>query len=129
MTKKQVGRKAIGDNPMTASERKSRQREALRASGGKIFSIDVKGEYMLWIRESAKATEKKDTEILKSLVESSIVRFIEINQQAEVLIAHGGTDEQLRQFMIDNMFPRITNPIDYLSKDAHNETSTISNQI
>jgi hypothetical protein len=117
--KQKRGVKPINDVPMSAAERKQRQRDKLKFSGGKQFTITISGELMEWVNALVEASEGEKTEgdILRDITENSIKHRVSIYLGAMHIKNAGGSIEDMKRFYEDNR-EKITNINEYLPKDA-----------
>ncbi len=109
------GRKPINETPMSASERKTRQRAKLKEAGGKQFSVTISGELMAWVNMLVKASKGRKTEsgILLDVIEDSLKRRVNLYLGAIQIKEAGGSIQDIQRFYEDNR-EKIINVNDYL---------------
>lgn len=108
--------------PLTDAEKKQRQRDKLKATGGKQFTVTISKEVGAWLDALAKASEqdtkpKTVTGILQSIAEHSVKRRVDIYFAAMHIKNAGGTLEEIKRFYVDNRERPLTDINDYLPKD------------
>ncbi|WP_262964413.1 hypothetical protein [Methylobacter psychrophilus] len=106
--------------PLTDAEKKQRQRDKLKASGGKQFTVTISKEVGAWLDALVEASEgtKTVTGILQSITEHSIKRRVSTYFAAMNIKDAGGSLEEIQRFYIDNREQPLTDIADYLPKET-----------
>lgn len=107
ITKTKRGRKAIGDTPMSAAERKRRSREQLRAAGVREFLVQVQGMHLEYVEALAQADNITPADALHGIVESALDRHVGVMRRCERMRENGASDEEIAQFAARNLLPEL----------------------
>lgn len=99
------GRKPINQKAMTAAERQQRRRMLARDAGAKEFLVQLEGLHLQKIEELAQQQNITASNALKQLVQATLDRYVGLLSRCERLLAEGGTDEEIRDYMQQNFFP------------------------
>lgn len=99
------GRKPLGEGPMSAAERKRRSREQSRASGVREFSLKLQGLHLDYVENAAALRGSSTAEVLRSILENALDRFVGVTKRCERLLDNGATDEEAAAFMNAHLMP------------------------
>jgi hypothetical protein len=103
-----LGRKPLGDVPMSAAERKRRSRELHRAATGvREFQMQVQGMHLQYVEALAARQELSPSAALRRILEPALDRYVGVVRRCERMIANGATDEQVAQFMQTYWMPEL----------------------
>lgn len=107
VTKTKRGRRAIGDTPMSAAERKRRSREQFRAAGGREFLVQAQGMHLDYIEALSQVDNISPADALRGIVESALDRHVGVMYRCERMRENGASDEEITQFVADNLMPEL----------------------
>jgi hypothetical protein len=107
VTKTKRGRKAFGDAPMSAAERKRRSREQLRAAGVREFMVQLQGMHLEYVEALAQADNITPADALHGIVESALDRHVGVMRRCERMRENGASDEQIAHFVARNLLPEL----------------------
>jgi hypothetical protein len=113
------GKKPINAQAMTLAERQQKQRDKLKESGGRVFTVTIAGDLMVYINALVDGSEGKKTtgELLREITERSVRRRVDMYLGAIKIDECGGTLEDIKRFYVDNRERPLTDINDYLPKD------------
>lgn len=106
-TTKKVGRKPLGERPLTSTEKSRRKRERFKESGGRRFSIDICAQHVRVLELLSSASNQAPTRILNDLMDIALVRLVNIANEADKLHQLGATDSQVTLFIKSNLYPPV----------------------
>jgi hypothetical protein len=103
-----LGRKPLGDAPMSAAERKRRSRERQQAATGvKQFQLQVQGVHLQYVEALAAGQEVSTSAVLRGILEPALDRYVRVMQHCEQMLTNGATDQEVTQFMQTYWMPKL----------------------
>lgn len=95
LTPKKRGPKPIGDEPMTAAERKRRSRAKQASEGRAEFMLTLSGGKLEFIDQLAKAQGDTRSQVINALLDMAIAKMVNVAIEADHMIANGATDQEI----------------------------------
>lgn len=95
LTPKKRGPKPIGDEPMTAAERKRRSRAKQASEGRAEFMLTLSGGKLAFIDQLAKVQGDTRSQVINALLDMAIAKMVNVAIEADHMIANGATDQEI----------------------------------
>lgn len=92
---KKRGPKPIGDEPMTAAQRKRRSRAKQVSEGRAEFMLTLSGGKLAFIDQLAKVQGDTRSQVIDALLDMAIAKMVNAAIEADHMIANGATDQEI----------------------------------